>query len=159
MATSTNLLGTKIHEVQDSWGGKKDLQATTRAAMSFPKDIHFFMVVAPTESPKIMGPKGIHSPKALQWWSGLTFCPWCGKEGQDEGNIVHHLQTMHYHLGLICAHCLEYITTSSDAMHQHAQLCKPTAVSDNDNKREDSQPDFEDDDNGNEDDEFIFEED
>ena len=64
-----------------------------------------------------MGLKGIHSPKALQQQSGLTFCPWCGKEGQNKGTIVNHLQTTHYHLGLICVHCLDYFTTSTDAMH------------------------------------------
>ena len=46
--------------------------------------------------------------------------------------MVNHLQTMHYHLGLICAHCLDYFTTSADAMHQHAQLCKPMAAGDDD---------------------------
>ena len=88
MATSTNLLGTKIHEVQESCGGRKDLQATNQTAKSFSKDIHFFRVVAPTESPKIMGLKGIHLPEALKWQSGLTFCPWCGKEGQNEGTVA-----------------------------------------------------------------------
>ena len=34
MATSTNLLGNEIHEVQESWGGMKDLQATNQAAKS-----------------------------------------------------------------------------------------------------------------------------
>ena len=62
---------------------------------------------------------------------------------------------MHYHLGLICANCLDYFTTSTDAMYWHAQLCKPTAASDDDREEED----YEDNDNGNEDDEFLFEED
>ena len=64
---------------------------------------------------------------------------------------------MHYHLGLICAHCLDYFTTSADAMHWHAQLCKPMAAGNNDDDRE--KKDYEDDDNGNEDDEFAFKED
>ena len=34
MVTSTNLLGTKIHEMQESWGGRKDLWATNWAAKS-----------------------------------------------------------------------------------------------------------------------------
>ena len=58
---------------------------------NFPQDVHFFRVVPPTESPKIMGVKGIHSPKALQQWDGLSFCPWCGKEGQNKGIVVNHL--------------------------------------------------------------------
>ena len=66
MASSTNLLGTEIHEVQESWGSQNDLQTTYQAAKSSPRDIHFFIVVSPTESPKIMGLMGIHSPKALR---------------------------------------------------------------------------------------------
>ena len=61
----------------------KKLKAAHRYDMSSPKDIHFFRVVLPTESPKIMGLKGIHSPEALQQCSRLTFCPWCGKGGQN----------------------------------------------------------------------------
>ena len=73
--------------------------------------------------------------------------------------MVNHLWTMHYHLGLVCACCLDYFTTSADAMHQHSQLCKPTAAGNDDDGREDSPQDYEDDDNGDEDDEFVFEED
>ena len=83
MASSTNLLGTEIHEVQESWDSQKNLQATNWVAKSSPRDICFLRVVSPTESLKIMGLKGIHSPKALKWWGGLNFCPWCGKEGQN----------------------------------------------------------------------------
>ena len=104
-----------------------------------------------------MGLKGIHLPKALQWQSGLT-CLWCGKEGQNEGMVVNHLQTMHYHLGLICTCCLNYFTMSADAMWWHAQLCKSTVASDN-NIREESPPDYEEDDNGDDDFEFAFKED
>ena len=103
-----------------------------------------------------MGLEGIHSPKALQWQSGLTFCLWCGKEGQNEAMMVNHLQTMHYHLGLICACCLNYFTMSTDDMWQHAQLCKSTAASNDD--RKESPPDYEEDDNGNGDFKFAFEE-
>ena len=159
MATSTYILGNKIHGVQKSFGSRKDLQATNQAARSSSKDIYFLRVVAPTESPKIRGLKGIHSLEALQWQSGLTFCPWCGKEDENEGTVVNHLWTKHYHLGLICAHCLDYFTTSADAMHQHTQLCKSTAASNDDDNREESPPDYEEDDNSNEDFEFVFEED
>ena len=64
---------------------------------------------------------------------------------------------MHYHLGLTCAHCLDYFTTSAGAMHWHAQLCKPTAATDDDDGREEE--DYEDDDNDDKDYEFMFEED
>ena len=66
MATSTNLLGTEVHEVQESWGGQKDLRAANQVARASPKDIHFFWIISPTESPKIMGLKGIYSSEALQ---------------------------------------------------------------------------------------------
>ena len=157
MATSTNLLGTKVHEVQESWGGQKDLQATNQVAKASQKDIHFFQIILPIELLKIMGLKDIPSSEALQWQGGLTFCPWCGKEGQNEWTVVNHLQTMHYHLGLICAHCLDYFTTSAENMHCHAHDCKPmTASKDDDNMDEE---DSEDDNNGDVHDEFVFKED
>ena len=42
-------------------------------------------------------------------------------------------------------------------MHQHAQLCKPTAAGDNDDDKEEE--DYDDDINGDKDDEFMFKED
>ena len=107
------------------WTGQKDLKAAHCMAKTSPKDICFFRVMPPTESPKIMSLRGVHSPKALWWWGGLSCCPWCRKEGQNEGMVVNHLRTSHYHLGLICSCCMEYFTMSTDAMHQHSQLCKP----------------------------------
>ena len=35
-----------------------------------------------------MGLVGIHDPDALCHFNGLTHCPWCGKEGQNEGTVV-----------------------------------------------------------------------
>ena len=61
------------------WTGQKDFWATYWVAKSSPRDICFFWVVSLTESPKIMGLKGIHSPEALKWLADLSFCPWCGK--------------------------------------------------------------------------------
>ena len=58
MVTLTNLLGNKIHEVQESWTTWKDLEAAHQYAKSSPKDIHFFRVVSPTELPKVLGLKG-----------------------------------------------------------------------------------------------------
>ena len=54
MANMTNLLGTEIHEVQESWTSQKDLKATYQSAKSSPKAICFFRVVLPTKSPRIM---------------------------------------------------------------------------------------------------------
>ena len=65
MATSANLMGSEIYEVWEVWTGQKDLRATHHMAKTFPKNICFFRVVPPMESPKIMGLKEIHSPKAL----------------------------------------------------------------------------------------------
>ena len=60
-----NLLGNEIHEVEEDWGSRRDLYAANWFAKSSSKDIHFFRIVAPNESPKIMGLEGIHLPKAL----------------------------------------------------------------------------------------------
>ena len=49
-----------------------------------------------------MGLMEIHDPDALCCFSGVTHCPWCGKEGQNEGTVVNHLQTVHHRLGLVC---------------------------------------------------------
>ena len=37
------------------------------------------------------GLAGIHDPDALDHFSGITYCPWCRKEGQNEGTVVNHL--------------------------------------------------------------------
>ena len=105
-----------------------------------------------------MGLEGIHSPEALQWLSGLTFYLWCGKEGQNEGMVLNHLWTMHYHLGLICACCLDYFMMSADTMWQHTQLCKSVVAGNNDD-REESPTNYKEDDNGEDDFKFAFEED
>ena len=71
-----------------------------------------------------MGLKGIHSPEALKYQSGLSFCPWCRKEGQNEGTMVNHLCTGHYCLRLVCEQCLQHFMTSSGRMSCHSQNCK-----------------------------------
>ena len=87
------LLGTEVYPVQDSWMGKSELHSAYYTVRGFPKDCHFFRIVLPLESPKIMGLQGIHAPKALKWQAGLSFYLWCGKEGQNEGTVVNHLCT------------------------------------------------------------------
>ena len=134
MARATNLLDTEIHEVQEVWTGWQGSKATNHAAKASQRDIQFFCMVMPNESPNIMGLKGIHSPKALHQGS-CSFCPfWCEKEGQNEGMVVNHLQTMHYHLGLVCTLCIDFFTTSTDAMRWHTHICKSIAAEDNDCK-------------------------
>ena len=95
---------------------------------------------------------GIYSPKALCRQAGLTFCLWCGKEGQNEGTVVNHLWMSHYHLGLVYSQCLKYFTTSTDTMCCHSYLCKlaSAGVDDDDDQEEESNSD----DNGKDD--FMF---
>ena len=80
--------------------------------------------MSPTKSPKIMGLKGIQSSEALKHQTGLSFCPWCRKEGQNEGTMVNHLHTGHYCLRLIYERCLLYFVTSSDTMQHLAHGCQ-----------------------------------
>ena len=124
LAEMAGLLDTEIHQVQ----GKKELSTANCMARGSAKDLHYFQMVSPMESPKIMGLKGIHSPEALKHLIGLSFCPWCRKEGQNEGTMVNHLHTRHYCLRLICEQCLLYFITSSDAMWCHAQGCQSMHV-------------------------------
>ena len=95
------LLNAEIHLVQDPQLGKKELWAANHAAISSSKENCYFQVVSPMESPKIMGLKGIYFPEALRCHSSLSFCPWCQKEGKNEGTVVNPLHTHHYCQGLI----------------------------------------------------------
>ena len=65
MADFTGLLKSDIYEVQETWTGQKDLHATNHTAKASQKNIQFFHLVTPTESPSIMGLEGIHSLEAL----------------------------------------------------------------------------------------------
>ena len=80
----------------------EDLQYANDTLKTLPKSLLFFCPVSPKELPKVMGLTGVHNPDALHYFAGVTFCPWCRKEGQNEGTIVNHLETTHYELGLIC---------------------------------------------------------
>ena len=91
LAASTNLLGTSIYEIQSSWTGPKELKQANYALQSLPKGLKFLHVVPPSESPKVMGLMGIHDPDALCCFSDMTYCPWCRKEGQNEGTMVNQL--------------------------------------------------------------------
>ena len=70
---------------------------------------------------------GIHDPDALCHFSGITHCPWCGKEGQNEGTVVDHLQTVHYRLGLVYNRCHDCPSIMSDTLCQQCQqdCCQP----------------------------------
>ena len=105
MIKAAGLLGSAIYEIKDTKTGQDELQQANYAPRTLPKGLNFFRAVSPSEFPMVMGLMGIHDPNMLHHFNGLTHCPWCGKEGQNEGTIVNHLQTVHYKLGLICEKC------------------------------------------------------
>ena len=76
-------------------------------------------MVPTLESPKVMGLMDIHNPDALQHYAGYTYCPWCRKEGQNEGMVVSHLRTIHYRLSLVCNKCFGCPSTTLDSLGQH----------------------------------------
>ena len=108
MAKTVKLLGLAIYKIKEVWKGLDELQ---RALW---KGLKFLRAVLPLESPKVMGLMGIHNPDALCHFNGMTHCPWCGKEGQNEGTIVNHLRMVHYRLGLVCKKCYNCPSTSSE---------------------------------------------
>ena len=129
LAESTGLLEEAIYEIQLSWTGPEELKQANYALWSLPKGLRFLRVVLTTESPKVMGLIGIHDPNALQCYAGYTYCPWCGKEGQNEGTVVNHLRTTHYRLGLVCNRCFGCPTVMSDSLCQHGhQNCQQYCV-------------------------------
>ena len=121
LAMSTGLLGTSIYEIQASWAGPKELKQANYALWSLPKGLRFLHVIPPSESPKVMGLVGIHDLDALSHFSVITYWPWCRKEGQNEGTMVNHLQTMHYRLGLVCNRCHDCPSTMSNTLCHHDQ--------------------------------------
>ena len=126
MMEMAGLIDLEFYMVQDLWWGTKELHTANYVARGSAKDLHYFWVVLPLKSPKIMGLTGIHSPEALKHQAGLSFCPWCGKKGQNEGTVVNHLHTGHYCLRLVCERCLSYFATTSDTKWHHIQGWEPT---------------------------------
>ena len=126
LATSASLLGTNIHELEASWTGLEGLKQANYTLQSLPKCLKFLRVVPTSESPKVMGLVGIHDPDALWYFASFTYCPWCGKEGQNEGMVVNHLRTTHYRLGLVCDKCHGCPTTICDTLcyHDHHNCCQ-----------------------------------
>ena len=119
LAQCTGLLGESIHEIQLSWNGLEELKHANYVLWSLPKGLKFLRAVSTKESPKVMGLNGIHDPNALWHFAGYTYCPWCRKDGQNEGTIINHLRTVHYRLGLMCDQCFCCPTVMSDTLHQH----------------------------------------
>ena len=125
LAVSASLLGTAIYEIQSSWTGPEELKQANYTLQCLPKGLKFLWAVPTSESPKVMGLKGIHDPDAHQHFAGFTYCPWCGKEGQNEGMVVNHPQTVHYRLGLVCNRCYGCLSIMSDTLchHGHHDCC------------------------------------
>ena len=119
MAASANLLVTSIYEIQALWMGLDELKQANYALRCLPKGLKFLHMVPPSESPKVMGLIGIHNLDTLHHFSGITHCPWCGKEGQNEGTVVNHLWTVHYRLGLVCNKCHDCLSIMSDTLCHH----------------------------------------
>ena len=120
MATSTELLGTSIYRIEASWMGPDELKQANYALKSLPKGLKFLHVAPPSKSPKVMGLVGIHDLDTLCHFSGITHCPWCGKEGQNEGTMVNHLWLMHYRLGLVCNKCHDWPSIMADILHHQS---------------------------------------
>ena len=93
LAKGAILLGEAIYKIQLSWTRPEELKQANYALWSLPKGLRFLRAVPTLESPKVMDLMGIHDPNALWHYAGYTYCPWCGKEGQNEGTVVNHLRT------------------------------------------------------------------
>ena len=91
MITSADLLGSQIYKIQESWEAQSELQYGNVALRASPKGLQIFHAISPSESSKVMGLAGVHNLNALHHFNGMTFCPWCRKEGQNKETIVNHL--------------------------------------------------------------------
>ena len=126
MAETAKLLGSAIYEIKEVRKGPDELWQANYALRSLLKGLIFLRAVPPSESLKVMGLVGIHNPDALYYFNGMTHCPWCGKEGQNEGTVINHLRMVHYRLSLVCNKCY-YPSTSSDTLCCHSQQnCQPS---------------------------------
>ena len=133
MAETIGLLCSAIYEIKGAWTGWDELQQANYVLKALPKGLKFFRAVSPTKSPKVMVLMGIHDPDMLCHFNGLTHCPWYGKEGQNEGTVVNHLQMVHYKLGLICEKCFSCPSITLEAIHCHGwKNCQPSGDGDPD---------------------------
>ena len=127
MIETAGLLGSAIYEIKEAWTERDELWQANYVLRTLPKGLKFFRVVSPSEPPKVMELMGIHNLDALCHFNGLNHCPWCRKEGHNEGTIVNHLQTVHYKLGLVCEKCFSCPPITLKAIHHHGQKdCQPS---------------------------------
>ena len=68
---------------------------------------------------------------------------------------MNHLRTTHYHLGLVCALCVDFFSTSTNAMQQDAYMCK-SIITAKDNDREEEE--YENDNDSDEDEYYLLKE-
>ena len=85
MAKSAKLLGSAIYKIKGVWKGPDELRQANYALRALLKGLKFLRVVPPLKLPKVMGLVGICNLDTLHHFIGMTHCPWCGKEGQNEG--------------------------------------------------------------------------
>ena len=131
MIKSADLLSSKIHKIKETWTGQSKLQNANSALRTLPKGLRFFHPVSPSESPKIMGLTCIQHPNALHHFNRVMHCLWCGKEGQNEGIVINHLQMTHYKLGLVCEKCFHCPTVTSEAIWCYGcKSCQPSTEGD-----------------------------
>ena len=121
MIEAAGLLASTIYKIRAVWTGWDELWQGNYALRTLPKGLKFFSTVSLSKSPKVMGLMGIHHLDMLCCFNGITHCPWCGKEGQNEGTIIKHLQRVHYKLGLMCEKCFGCPSIMSEAIHCHGQ--------------------------------------
>ena len=65
-----------------------------------PKDIQFFPMVSPNESPNIMGLKGVHSLEAYIGEAAAPSAPGVGRRGRNEGTSHEPLENHALSFGL-----------------------------------------------------------
>ena len=121
MIASTGLLGSQIYEIQEFWEGQSKLWYANDMLRALPKGLWFLHPISPSESPKVMDLAGVHNPDALHCFNGMTFCPLCGKEGQNEVTLVNHHWATHYKLGLVYETCFHCPSVTSKAIWHHGQ--------------------------------------
>ena len=153
-------LGYKPPECWDTWGaGVLDQQVQAQGYQSCHKCLpkgHTILLHGDIKwIAQHYGAKGEFTPQKPYISEAVApSAPSVEREWQNEDTVVNHLRTVHYHLSLVCALCLDFFSTSVDAMKQHIHVCKSIATKNNDHEEEES----ENDNNSDEDDDYLLEE-
>ena len=75
MIVATDLLGSSIYEIQETWVGPDELWQANYALRTLPKGLKFIRAEPPLESPKVIGLMDIHDLDALCHFYRVTHCP------------------------------------------------------------------------------------